>query len=200
MVILPRWDQQQVAWLATRLGGSEEWGQCYSSHHIFHGGHAYGLSVSMSAHGSCSLGFAASWPAWQGENLSLQGGVASDAQGAPWWRGPPKWCFPFPSAWDLQGQELWMNRAGEDKGCGEIMAALCQVDLNCWTKPSCSRRVSRASQGEEPEWLNIFPRPKQDKGVIWNRILHDPCTPPRLLHGAYVQITVGFCSSSCLRC
>lgn len=133
-------------------------------------------------------------------NLSLQGGVASDAQGAPWWRGPPKWCFPFPSAWELQGQELWMNRAGEDKGCGEIMAALCQVDLNCWTKPSCSRHVSRASQGEEPEWLNIFPRPKQDKGVIWNRILHDPCTPPRLLHGAYIQITVGFCSSSCLGC
>lgn len=44
----------------------------------------------------------------------------------------------------------WM-RAGEEKGDGEIMAALCQVDLNCWTKPNGSRCVSRASQGEEPE-------------------------------------------------
>lgn len=55
-----------------------------------------------------------------------------------------------------------------------------------------------------PRWgariTEYFPRPRQDEGIVGNMILHDPCTPPHLLPGAYFQVTVGFCSYSCLEC
>lgn len=31
-----------------------------------------------------------------------------------------------------------------------------------------------------------FPRPKQDKGVVGNMIVHDPCAPPHLFHGGFI--------------
>lgn len=71
-------------------------------------------------------------------------------------------------------------RAGGEKGCGGIMAALSGclklLDKTQWVPEVLQEHPKVRSQND------YFPRLKQDKGIVWNMILHDPCTPPHLLH------------------